>query len=487
MRADADLAERAETWLRLEAEAALRHALKAPVIRAPRPLPRPLPLVRRPGRSSAARQFTRQVRLMRRRRRLRARHRSIHAHAYFTLRRKASKAVTADLRRLALAAEVLIATAGIDRARADAILVNHELALVLRRRIRRGPFSASWFGGRRPAGGQPPGPVTAISIGTHVPLTVGDHHCQVSLLGLVADSQHALITATLTTPPDDDGVYEEDEFLSEITVTDDQHGQYDVHYDGQFVIHPAPPAGRRWLDLTLACGTAPVRIALDEVPSPLDVTIEELPDDGRAGRYLELMADSLFRGGLDAASFELVIGTLTENGVIEPGAPALRELASLGRRLGASLPPGLRDLEAELPERWLGVLSHDETNDGPEGLVPVTGELPPLGGARWVLSGLESAPAAMKLHLHAWNVSASDGRHHLTSPMPESYSFWARDNAGRWHFASDADADYDDGEGSFKVEFTPPLHPDATFVDVFITGKSARATVTIRLDWMDKR
>ena len=69
--------------------------------------------------------------------------------------------------------------------------------------------------------------------------------------------------------------------------------------------------------------------------------------------------------------------------------------------------------------------------------------------------------------------------------MPAWYSIWARDDAGRWHYASDLDGEWDNSEGSFEVRLEPALHPRATSLDVFITSESARIAVTIPLGWQE--
>jgi hypothetical protein len=41
--------------------------------------------------------------------------------------------------------------------------------------------------------------------------------------------------------------------------------------------------------------------------------------------------------------------------------------------------------------------------------------------------------------------------------------------------------------GMIKIYLTPPLHPDATFLDVILTGPQCRVQATVPLDWEPAR
>ena len=496
------LADRAETWLRLMAEAELRQALKAPKLRVPlwRRLRRSLPqFLRRRWRAG--------IRMYRAHRAYSPQGFLLYAHGQH---HSGPQSPGAGLRRLMLAAESLTATAATEPEVADAIVRGHELALILRRRMPRAPFGLGWVTRQRAAPSRPkPGTYTAISLGAHVPVTVRGQPAEVSLLVLVTDPDRAVITAVARLPAaagpeaDDEDGYEDvmAEFLSGVTVTDDRLGRYQVEYatgeindeqwSGWLELVPALRPGCRWLDLVFSPGTAPVRISLEPRRPPPVVTVEELPAQDGAARFLDIVADDLLRDRSPSeADLALIVTALTETGVTELEDPALRGLAALASRLGLTLPATIRSVELpELPERWREVLDSAGTVDGPAGLVPVAAVLPQVDEARWALAGLRSGGESARLFLRGWNVTIDDHRRHLigrhSASVPPGYSFWARDDAGRWHYASGFDGDWQEREGNFELVVTPPLHPEATRLDLIITAKSARITVEIPLDWQE--
>jgi hypothetical protein len=68
---------------------------------------------------------------------------------------------------------------------------------------------------------------------------------------------------------------------------------------------------------------------------------------------------------------------------------------------------------------------------------------------------------------------------------PDSpWSWWARDDAGRWHILRMDRGGYGDNHSNVAMRLFPPLHPDATSLDVTLTGSAGRATVTMPLDWL---
>ena len=237
---DVTPAERAETWLRLLAEAELREALKTPksgsrsgagwastAVDSPAMADPPAGAGGRPAlvpAAAAIREFRPDAPI----RTARRRH---------------------GLRRLSLAADILVATAGVEPEHADAIVRAHELSLAFRRRMSGGPFGFGWVTSPRPTLRQhQAGPFTAISIGERVPVTVDSRPAEVFLLALVSSPQRAEITYPARLPPLDQptGARDEDEeddrhlivdFFSDITVTDDHLGSYDLScasddYDG---------------------------------------------------------------------------------------------------------------------------------------------------------------------------------------------------------------------------------------------------------------
>ena len=76
----------------------------------------------------------------------------------------------------------------------------------------------------------------------------------------------------------------------------------------------------------------------------------------------------------------------------------------------------------------------------------------------------------------------------LADAAVEPWCWSARDDQGRWHIVTLNSAGYysDDG-GHLQLTLVPPLHPQATSLEVTVAGRSGQATVTVPLDWQEPR
>jgi hypothetical protein len=109
--------------------------------------------------------------------------------------------------------------------------------------------------------------------------------------------------------------------------------------------------------------------------------------------------------------------------------------------------------------------------------------LPEVDGARFALAGLDSVADSATLRVVAWGWQPS--------PRPglggERFSWWARDDRGRWHLAREHGAHYGGGQVDLLVEFGPALDPDARTVEIIVRGPSSQAGVTVPLRWLESR
>jgi hypothetical protein len=183
----------------------------------------------------------------------------------------------------------------------------------------------------------------------------------------------------------------------------------------------------------------------------------------------------------------IVTGALTGAGVVAPDSPALRQLASLGRRLDFALPASLANLaDTELPPAWRSVLDDADAADGPVGVIPAAAVLPDLDGTSWALAGLRSTAKSMQLRLFGWSLAGTDHRRQVdrSARLRETPGVWARDDTGRWHHAAGSESSQSDDQTDLTIELVPPLHPMATSVDLIVAGTSERVTVTLPLTWL---
>jgi hypothetical protein len=180
-----------------------------------------------------------------------------------------------------------------------------------------------------------------------------------------------------------------------------------------------------------------------------------------------------------------VVGALQAVAGLTADSAALSRLAALAGRLGIDFPASLRPLTRPvgLPDAWAGVLDHRGAADGPDRSAAVAAVLPEVDGARFALAGLDSVADSATLRVVAWGWQPR--------PRPglggERFSWWARDDRGRWHLARERGAHYGGGQVDLLVEFGPALHPGARALEIIVRGPSSQAAVTVPLRWLVSR
>jgi hypothetical protein len=420
------------------------------------------------------------------------------------------------------AASALVAAEAISEAAAQAVLVELTEALAVRAKI--GADQASGLAPGWPPGGPvpapPAGPVRAVPVGAAVPLGPDGSLGTAQVLTLVLAPDRATLTAvthlTRTDPPTGPprpgraGQRPAHDLGDHLTVTDNQgtrcqvagsSGQASDHtWSMTFDLHPLPAPGARWLDITITPGAAPIRVDLAAPgagqlpPSPAPASgpgIGGPRHDARrpADRPLDALAEYLLthaaRGGPPSpgllAALPDIAGALQTAGVLAPGSAALGRLAAVADRLAAPFPASLRPLAgpAVLPAAWLSVLNRLGRTDGLVRDAPVAAVLPEVDGARFALAGLRSAADSATVHALVW------GWHPDRRALGgERFSWWARDDAGRWQVAAQGGYSYGGGHVDVELQFVPPLHPSARSLDIFVVGSASQAAVTVPLDWV---
>jgi hypothetical protein len=135
----------------------------------------------------------------------------------------------------------------------------------------------------------------------------------------------------------------------------------------------------------------------------------------------------------------------------------------------------------QLPDAWVSVLDNRGAADGPDQVAAVAAVLPEVGGARFAVAGLDSVAGSATLHAVGWG---------WEPPLPglgqQRYTWWARDDQGRWHLARTPGGDRS-GVVDLLVEFGPALHPDARSLELIVRGWAGQAAVTLPLRWLASR
>jgi hypothetical protein len=308
--------------------------------------------------------------------------------------------------------------------------------------------------------------------------------------------------------------------VGEFTVTDDRGARYglefapsgDSGWTSEVIVCPAPPPDARWLDIT-APGTTTVRAGLGAAGSdgPQDrartsttgaspgehllVMIGErllaaVPDQPRnPWRQATAVAPPALRhmaGGLGE-----IVGALEAADVLSPLSPVPARLATLCASLdipehGITAPPA-----RQLPEPWLSVLAHYQRRKPEpvpllEGYAAMTAALPELDGIGLTLLGLHHSEGGSSLYALA------------RGPLPEAFlgpfgidptfplSVWLRDSGGRWHAARPAErrrSGSRDAEPTMRLQLVPPLTRATPWAEVLAGGQTAEVRTRLPLRW----
>ena len=305
------------------------------------------------------------------------------------------------------------------------------------------------------------------------------------------------------------------------TVTDDRGSAYELdltpangpEWISQINLRPVPPDGIRWLEVAAPPGPA-VRVNLDPASGP--------PGGEPVGGAPEISAANLSVGDqlLIMLAEELLMVAAQNSPAMRPELPALspRVMQVMGTGLGdiiaaleavdvlpplspvparlAALCESLRidghEIAAapadELPEPWLSLLTYyqrrkPDTAQVRDGFAAVTAALPELDGIRLALVGLHNTQGTTVLHVLARGLRREErlGPHGVDLDFP--LSFWLRDNGGRWHAARPIGWQPSDPEHSIGLMLVPPLPRSTAWVEVLAGGRSGEVRARLPLRW----
>jgi hypothetical protein len=419
------------------------------------------------------------------------------------------------VRRLRRVAHALDQAGAIDGGTADSIVDGLETALAARSRMdERELIMRSLHAMRHPQPARAPaGPYLAAPIGAAIPAGADSDLADIRLLTLVIGPSGAVVTAAGRLADERDEPQHLDPWPvfdgpDGPSVTDDRGNNYEIHLDsgwsdgdgrwtGLLRFAPAPPPGTRWLDLAVSPGSPPVRVDLAAAGGGSEQPPVPLSAGTQAERMIDAAAVNLLRWsvtgeeslpGHDLSVAADIVTALEAVGALEPAGDAVGRLLALAGRLGLDIPPALRVAAppGALPAAWSGVLENRGRCDGPRGVAPAAAVLPELDGTRFVLAGLRSDAARAELDVMVWSWPHTP--FWLADAAVEPWCWSARDDRGRWHIVTEDSASYySDDRRHLQLNLFPPLHPQATSLEVTVAGRSGQATVTVPLDWQEPR
>ena len=330
------------------------------------------------------------------------------------------------------------------------------------------------------------------------------------LMSLVRTETEALITVVMRMhwPPDGSstdleitGAGPHHMPYDQLWAVDDQGTRYTVLFEGGkggtatwlgiARLSPVPPRGARRLDL-VGDGTRLIQLPLGPAaprgrraaPSATEpVTI------GPGERLLVLEAERILasgdaRGPVEGPVPGEIITVLMEAGAIAADSPVPGQLAALCQRFGAAGHGITISPAGEIPAQWASVVARRDAPgpaDGPEVFAPLVGLLPDVDGARFALAGLSTAAGESHLHVISSGMPRLAGR--FAYNWTPDFSWWLGDGAGNWHVAMAGEpCTLGDGMQAFWLRLTPPLAAVPDAAEVVVTGPATRvrATVAVR-------
>ncbi|HEY6294356.1 MAG TPA: hypothetical protein VIX15_01730 [Streptosporangiaceae bacterium] len=206
-------------------------------------------------------------------------------------------------------------------------------------------------------------------------------------------------------------------------------------------------------------------------------------------------------GQPNAASTELralgdgpgrLVAALDAAGLLPPDSQGPGQLAALCARLGLdghgiTAPPA-----GDLPERWRGMLTRRREPQAPpaSGILAATvAELPELDGAKIAIAGLHHGTRGTILHLLATGVTLETGWPYGIRPLPV---VWIRDSYGRWHVTDPDGLASPWGHNGTNpwmdtrmvtawLRIVPPLDRNTAWIEISVAGRSAQIQATLPL------
>jgi hypothetical protein len=283
-------------------------------------------------------------------------------------------------------------------------------------------------------------------------------------------------------------------------------------WTGTISLHPAPPAAARKLEISSPNGPV-LRASLPAAPAghlaPVLALepVEESPGERVLTRRAEAMLAALARENSAARGARLPPDTdelaaiLEGAGVLSPLSAAPARLATLAQLLGL---PTERPA-SEIPARWTEVVAYYGRRRRP---APVAGTaaigvvLPALDGARFAVAGLHSGGPGTFLHVVAeglrpvarrpqralaWAPGSSGALGSAWEAAPAvdaGFSWWVRDDAGGWHLGAIEEVNPIGGrEGLLRMTLLPPLGHCTAALSLEVSGPVQQVTANLPVRW----
>lgn len=273
-------------------------------------------------------------------------------------------------------------------------------------------------------------------------------------------------------------------------------------WTGTILLRPAPPAGAEWLKIFIPNGFS----LLTPVPDPPPVfpaateAVSDTPGERLLTRHAEALLASL-PAGLSQTNFpgdfpgwaspadppagdagpglaELA-GTLEAAGALPELSVVRRQVVALHGLLGLADGTGSEESPGDVPGRWLKIVTHYGRRrhlPPAAGTAAIGARLPELDGVRFAVAGLHSGPAGTHLHVVARGLRPLPSRVPPGLESDAGFSWWLRDDSGGWHLCAITEASPAGAETVLRMAVLPPLSYRTAALTAEVTGVSARVT-----------
>jgi hypothetical protein len=265
-------------------------------------------------------------------------------------------------------------------------------------------------------------------------------------------------------------------------------------WTGTIMLHPAPPDAARCITISSQNGQLlraeiPAAPGGDTAGSGATIRpVPESPGERLLARRAEAMLAALPSGGLarshGGGQRELaeLIEILEAAGLLSPLSAAPRRLAGLGQLLGL---PGDGPV-SEVPPRWRNVVAYygrRKRLSPPTGTAAIGVALPELDGVLLAIAGLRTGASGSYLHAVARGLPMLTHRPPPGQPGDAVFSCWVRDDADMWHLAAIEEASPVGGAMVLRLALLPPLGHASTAMTIEVTGMSSSVTADLPVRW----
>ena len=189
-----------------------------------------------------------------------------------------------------------------------------------------------------------------------------------------------------------------------------------------------------------------------------------------------------------------IVAALHAAGMLPPGSPVPGQLAGLCARLGITghgitVPPA-----GDLPDRWQSMLTPPgcgpKAPPAPGILAATVAELPELDGAKITIAGLHHGERGTIMHLLATGVALEGDWPYARGVRPLPV-LWIRDSDDRWHATvldgvspwgdNGANPWTDTSMVTVWLRIIPPLDRGTAWIEISAAGRSAQVRATLPL------